>query len=258
MTDVVNQPGDISFLIDTILQRNADRADDLYNTIDPEKIAVAGVSLGGMTSMLATFHPKLLDPRITASISIAGPSSIFAPKFFANRDVPFLMIYGGGDAIVTHEDNALPVLQMYPGAILVTLTDASHAGFAQPASTLMRFIKNPDGVGCRTVTEELSVEAAEQNKEFIAGLGDAEDGIDLNKQIEFCTTELIPEAMKASRQHMFTTLATHAFLESVFSGDAATRTSSRQYLLATLAGENSSEVSVTLSGQADSTLATAE
>lgn len=245
MTDVINQPGDISFLIDLILQRNADPSDTLYRTIDPDRIAVAGVSLGGLTSMLVTFHRRLRDPRIAASISIAGPTSIFTPRFFAGRELPFLMIYGSGDAIIPFADNAVPVLDMDPAAILVKLVDASHAGFAQPASTLMRFIKNPDGIGCRVVTEELSVEVAEQNKEFMTRLGDEGDGIDLDKQIEFCSTELIPEAMKAARQQMFTTLAAHAFLDSVFAKKAAARREARHYLLQTLAQENGSEVSVT-------------
>ena len=244
MTDVVNQPGDISFLIDTLLQRNADTFDTLFNTIDPEKIAVAGVSLGGLTSILATFHRKLQDPRIAALVSIAGPTSIFTPEFFEGRDLPFLMVYGGGDAIVPHDDNALPVLSKYPDVTLVTLKDASHAGFSQPASTLMRFNKNPDDVGCRTVTEELGVEMTQQNDEFMALLGDSEDGIDLTRHIEFCTSELIPEAMKASRQHMFTTLAVHAFLDSVFAADRAVRRASREYLQMTLAQENHGEVSV--------------
>ncbi len=244
MTDVINQPGDISFLLDLLLERNADPSDALYQTIDPDRIAVAGVSLGGLTSMLVTFHPRLRDPRIAALISIAGPTSIFTRDFFAWHDVPFLMIYGSGDAIVPFADNALPILDMDTGAILVKLIDGSHAGFAQPSSTLMRFIKNPDGVGCRVVTEELSVEVAEQNREFMARLGDAGDGIDLDKQIEFCSSGLIPVAMKAARQHMFTTLASHAFLDSVFAEEPAAREAARNYLLQTLPAENSTEVSV--------------
>ena len=244
MTDVINQPGDISFLIDLMLARNADSADTLYGTIDPDKIAVAGVSLGGLTSMLATFHPKLRDPRIAALISIAGPTSIFSADFFAARHLPFLMIYGSGDAIVPFDDNAVPVLDKDPEVILVKLVDASHAGFAQPASTLMRFIKNPDGIGCRTVTQELSLEVAEQNKEFLDQLGDAGDGIDLDQEITFCSAELIPVAMEAARQHMFTTLASHAFLDSVFADAADLRQESRHYLLETLARENAAEVDV--------------
>ena len=81
--DVVNQPGDVSFLIDAVLTRNADPADALHGTIDPHRIAVAGVSLGGLTTTLVSFHHKLRDPRIGAAISIAGPGSMFTADFFA-------------------------------------------------------------------------------------------------------------------------------------------------------------------------------
>jgi predicted dienelactone hydrolase len=246
MEDVANQPGDVSFLIDTMLQRNADPADALHNTIDPNKIAVAGVSLGGLTSTLVTFHRRLRDPRIAAAISIAGPGSMFTADFFAGTEVPFLMIFGEGDAIVPPADNAIPVLQMVPDSILVMLTGASHAGFAQPSSTIMRFIDNPDGIGCRTVVEAMGDELAEPDADFMSLLGGAEDGINLNSHFEFCTADLIPVAMKAARQHMFTTLAAHAFLESVFADKPAERDAARLYLLKKLPEENAGEVTVTL------------
>ena len=50
-------------------------------------------------------------------------------------------------------------------------------------------------------------------------LGSAADGIDMNAQIDFCSSPPIPVAMQAARQHMFTTLASYAFLESVFADD---------------------------------------
>lgn len=37
LSDVVNQPGDVSFLIDTMLKRNADASDVLHNTINPKR-----------------------------------------------------------------------------------------------------------------------------------------------------------------------------------------------------------------------------
>lgn len=246
MRDIINQPGDVSFLIDTLLQRNVDPGDTLHATIDPTKISVVGTSLGGLTTILATFHRQLRDPRIAAAISIAGPTSMFTADFYTGSDVPFLMIYGEGDVIIPYKENATPVLQRYPGSILVSLKDASHAGFAQPASTLMRFIANPDVVGCRAVIEGLKDELADQNDQFMSLLGSAEDGIDMNGQIDFCATSPIPIAMKASRQHMFTTLAAYAFLQSVFATDEESRESSRRYLLQTLPAENSSEVSVSL------------
>ena len=244
MTDVVNQPGDISFLITTLLARNADPGDSLHGTIDPDRIAVAGTSLGGMTSLLAGFHRKLRDPRIAAVVSIAGPTSIFGPAFFEGGKPPLLMIYGSEDAIVNYEKDALPVLSMYPDAILVTLADASHAGFAQPASTLMRFIDNPDGIGCRAVLEHLDLEVSQQNLAFLETLRQGDDGVDPRKEIEICTGTMIPVAMPAARQHMFTTLAVHAFLDSVFARDDTVRSAARRFLLTDLAAENGGEVTV--------------
>jgi len=52
--------------------------------------------------------------------------------------------------------------------------------------------------------------------------------------------------MQAARQHMFTTLAVAAFLDSLFAPDAETRRSARHYLLDTLAAENGGELRVEL------------
>lgn len=246
ITDVVNQPGDVSFLITTMLKRNADANDVLHNTIDEKKIAVAGVSLGGMTSTLVTFHRKVSDARIAAAISIAGPASMFTSDFFVGSKVPFMMIAGGGDAILPFAKNAAPIPQKYPGSILVDLKDASHTSFAQPASTFMRFMDNPDVIGCREVNKGLKNKpAGSQDALFMPGLDGAEFGVDLSDRTLPCTTPPIPVAMKASRQQMFTTLAAHAFFESVFGDTAGARDSARQYLLKTLPAENSGEVSVT-------------
>ncbi len=246
VSDVVNQPGDVSFLIDTMLARAQDKNDVLYHTIDEKKIAVAGVSLGGMTSTLAAFHRKVRDPRITAAISIAGPGTMFTADFFAGSTLPYLMIYGDGDAIIPYAKNAAPIPQKYPGTILVTLKDASHAGFAQPASTFMRFIANPDGVGCREVRKGLKNKpAGAKEPEFMPGLDGSEYGIDLSDRAEPCTSPLIPVAMTAARQHMFTVLAAHAFLQSHFAADAAEREQSQQYLMNVLPKENTADVRVT-------------
>jgi hypothetical protein len=193
---------------------------------------------------MASFHRNMLDPRIAAAISIAGPTSLFTADFFTSNDVPFLMIYGTGDVIIPYNTNATPVLRKYPDTILVSLQDASHAGFAQPASTLMRFIANPDVIGCHAVKEGLKDELAGQNDQFMSLLGKAEDGVNLNAQIEFCTSPPIPVAMQASRQHMFTTLASYAFLESIFADGDRLRDAASHYLRETLPAENSSEVTV--------------
>jgi predicted dienelactone hydrolase len=248
LTDVVNQPGDISATLDYVLARNADPSDVLYQRIDPDQIAVAGVSLGGLTSLLAGFHVSLLDARIDAVVSIASPGSLFTGEFFARTDLPLLLVYGSEDAIVPYADNALWLQQLYPNADLVTLKGASHAGFAQPAATIMRFIDNPDGVGCRAVTSSLGALFTEDNEALFAQLGDMEEGIDMNREMTYCDKALPEKAMPAARQHMFTTLAVHAFLESLFGSSAAGRAEARLYLLETLPAENSREVAVSAGG----------
>jgi predicted dienelactone hydrolase len=103
--DAVSQPGDVSYVIDTLLGWTED-ARPFEGSIDPRRIGVAGLSLGGLTTTLVTFHPKLRDPRIAAAVSIAGPAAFFSPEFFAQADVPFLMIAGTGDAMVEFGANA--------------------------------------------------------------------------------------------------------------------------------------------------------
>jgi predicted dienelactone hydrolase len=246
ISDVVNQPRDVSFLIDTMLQRNSDATDALHNTIDPKKIAVAGVSLGGMTSTLVSFHRKVRDPRITAAISIAGPANMFTPQFFAGSTVPFMMIAGDGDAIVPFDKNAAPIPHKYPGSILVDLKNASHAGFAQPAATFLRFFANPDTLGCRQVIKGLKNKPANTKEpEFMPGLDAAEDGIDLSDRSLPCSGHIPASTMPAAQQHMLTTLAAYSFLQSVFDNDPAARTAAKHYLLTTLPSENTHAVTVT-------------
>ena len=82
----------------------AQHATRLDETIDASKIAVAGQSLGGLTTMLTAFHRELLDSRIKAAICISGPTSMLAPDFFAGNTVPTLMIYADTDSLVAYEE----------------------------------------------------------------------------------------------------------------------------------------------------------
>jgi len=115
----------------------------------------------------------------------------------------------------------------------------------------MRFIPNPDGVGCRAVQEGLGDDLAKQNRDFMAILGGAEDGVVADSRIDICTSHPIPVAMLAARQHMFTMLASYAFLESVFAADGQSRDCARHYLKQTLPAENSGKVTVAWQQKSD-------
>jgi predicted dienelactone hydrolase len=224
--DVVNQPGDVSFLLDPLLARSADPADPLAARFDPGRVAVMGISLGGLTSTLVGFHPQWSDPRVQAVISIAGPTAFFSEAFFAHRRLPFLMLAGDEDVIVPWEGNAAPVPQKVEGGQLITLRGASHSGFAG-GSSLLRWMRNPDALGCWSVQRNIDPGERAQWGDL---LGSAEIGILRDAPPRLCERDPLPRTLNVLRQQMITTVAVRAFLDSVLSLSPGQRDSARRYL----------------------------
>lgn len=213
--DVVNQPADVSFIIDNLLARNADSEDRLYQTIDPKRIAAAGLSLGGMTTKIVAYHPLNADKRIVAAISIAGPAQTFSKRFFADRTIPFMMVASPIDAMITYNDNAVDILEKVPGGVLVTINGASHSGFSSSAKWL-RWMDNPDSIGCDALMENIDL-AADQS--WYEKLGTADIGVMPAPEggPALCQLDPLPMAMNPLRQHQLNTLAVSSFLQCHFS-----------------------------------------
>ncbi len=230
--DVVNQPADLSFLIDTIVGwDDEDRPFD--GTIDPERIGVMGLSLGGMTATLAAFHPRLRDPRIRAAVSLAGPMTIFGPEFFATVSVPFLMIAGDADVVIDYPTNAPLVPERVPGGELVTIAGGSHAGFDDLATGALRALCNPDTIACWWLSLTLDLS---HSRETLAALG-AKEGSDLvPASLPRPCAEAPPcSAIDPARQQLITKLAVGAFFDSQLAPDPAVRGIAAAYLLHDLA-----------------------
>jgi predicted dienelactone hydrolase len=155
LSDIVNQPGDVSFLIDQMLSRTKQPDNLLYGRVDGDRIAALGLSLGGLTTELAAFDPKRKDPRIRAAISMAGPSQFLTPEFFDGNTIPFLYIAGTADAIVPYRENAEAILKKYKNSVLVTLDSGSHVGFIDMAPMAFRWLDNPDKLGCAALMHRL-------------------------------------------------------------------------------------------------------
>jgi dienelactone hydrolase len=231
--DVVNQPADISFLIDTLVARSAAADDPLYGMVDADRIGVTGISLGGMTSTLVAYHPDMADLRIGAALSIAGPTAQFAGAFFTHRELPFLMLAGDIDALVPYRSNAAPVLEKVPGSQLVTVRNASHTGFAGPAAPL-RYMSNPDALGCSVVEGNI---ADDMEAPWYDLLGTPEQGIDYSAQNELCLVDPLPPAMNVLRQHMITSVVVSSFFQSQFAPDSDARLAAQLFLSEVLATE---------------------
>jgi pimeloyl-ACP methyl ester carboxylesterase len=236
VNDVGNQPGDVSFVLDQLLARNSTEGDSLFGLIDPQRIAVAGLSLGGLTSQLTAFHRDSRDPRIAAAVSIAGPAVFLTPEFFSTSSMPFMMIAGSADAIIPYEAHAAPIPQKSPQSLLVTLQGGTHVGFASIASTFMRWFHHPDELVCPMLVQGLENGDAPAEEML---LPDAGIGISTDAAMP-CTMTEFERAMRPGEQQMLTRLAMLSFLESVFAADPARRAQMETFLISELAQEQSS------------------
>jgi predicted dienelactone hydrolase len=223
--DVVNQPADLSFLIDTILGWD-DGARPFDGTIDPERIGVMGLSLGGLTAELAAFHPRLRDPRIRAAVSLAGPMTIFGPEFFAAVRVPFLMIAGDADVVIDYATNAPLVSERVPGGQLVTIAGGSHAGFDDVATGALRIFGNPDFTACWWLSLTLDLS---NSREALAALGGTGDLVPASLPRP-CADAPPWSAIDPARQQLITKLAVGAFFDSQLAPDPDVRRVAAAYL----------------------------
>ena len=235
--DVLNQPGDVSFIIDSLLAWSNNPENRFAGCIDPQRIGAAGLSLGGMTTTLLAFHPQYRDARIRAAISIAGPVGIFGKRFFTAPAPPFMMIAGDIDAMVDYPENAALLGNRVPDATLVTLRGGSHTGFAGMAAQLFRWVDNPDSIGCWAIRGKIDGQIDVPDN-FIATLRGHESTPPATAELLPCRNPELPTALRPQWQLTLTKQAAFAFLQSQFHPQAEIRNEYRVILELSLAQEN--------------------
>ena len=233
IADIVNQPADVSFIIDTMLNQSSSGHHRLSELIDSKKIGVMGLSLGGLTSTLLGFHPKWRDERVGAVLSIAGPTAMFRDDFFQHNKIPFLMLAGDIDLIVPYLANAKPIPDKVYGGELVTVRSASHTGFSGVAKSL-GWLDNPDRVGCFFVNRNLLDDDQDSLRSAFSSSGVP---IEEKYEAEVCTADKFPKAMDLRSQRIIATLVVTSFFERQFSDDLLVRASARDFLSSDLARE---------------------
>lgn len=230
--DVINQPADISFLIDSVLALNGNEK-PYAGAIDTTRIGLTGFSLGGLTTYLATYHPSLREPRIAAAVAIAGPSAAFAPPFFETTNIPLLAIAGTADALIEHRRNAADIPARARNSSLITIEGGSHLGFTGIAEPTLRFMDNPDTLGCAAVMSVLD----EDPTEVFNLLGGTNQGIDMNRDLPGICDYGYPETTHPGRQQMITQIAALSFFESVFHPDPGRRQEASEQLRMNIAAD---------------------
>lgn len=228
--DVINQPADISFLIDSVLGLSEDEQ-PFDGSVDQSRIGLTGYSLGGLTTLLTTYHPELREPRVAAGVAIAGPAAAFTEPFYATTAVPFLMISGTADSLIETQVHAVMVPERNPGSSLLTIEGGTHLGFVGAAEPAFRFMQNPDSLGCAAVLSVLD----EDPNEVFGILGSPEQGIDMPADTPPVCAFDLRDASHPGRQQMITQVAVLAFFEAAFSTDSARRSEAATVLSESLA-----------------------
>ncbi len=97
---VLDQPADVSFVIDELQARDGEGGGPLAGLIDFEHIGMAGHSLGGLTTLL-TVYGEGADPRIDAIAPISPPACLLPDGIADGSSMPVMVIGGSKEAIVS-------------------------------------------------------------------------------------------------------------------------------------------------------------
>ena len=123
-SDIVNQPGDLSFLISQLTGASRGGQGPFAGLIDPARIGVAGHSDGADAALVAADGSCCRDPRIGAVIVMAGAALPWGGRYFTSSGPPLLAIQGSADAFnppsfsrdLFREAPAPKYLLWFPGA----------------------------------------------------------------------------------------------------------------------------------------------
>jgi len=219
VADIANQPGDWSFVLDQVLTEFGADA-------DVERIGATGLSLGGLTTYLVTYHRDLRDPRIRAAAPIAGPACLFERSFYQTTDAPLLVLFGDSDQLVPFRQNGARAFRKAGRPKFLVLLDAgSHTGFSTFAELFDPSI-HFDAIGCEAIGLGLTPDQTDPNAGAFAGLGGEGTGVNLApRRCPLPCLKPVPTtpSMGATRQHTLVKASVRAMFDAYLRGDDSAR-----------------------------------
>jgi fermentation-respiration switch protein FrsA (DUF1100 family) len=127
-SDLVNQPMDMHFVIDQLLQASIGSG-PLAGLIDPKRIAVAGQSDGGDTALALAYDARFRDRRIDAAAILSGAEIPALGSFtFPRGGPPLLATQGTADTVNPPSATAEYFAAAHRPKYLLRLLGAEHLG----------------------------------------------------------------------------------------------------------------------------------
>jgi dienelactone hydrolase len=139
--DVINQPADASYVITQMVALNTRAGDPLRGRIDTARIAAAGHSAGGITT-IGMFSGNR-DDRLVAGIVLAGERVLSVP--FSGPPAPMLFVHGKLDDIITYAHGLAAFTAVPWSRALMSVTNGGHVAitkdFAPVIATTTDFLR---------------------------------------------------------------------------------------------------------------------
>jgi predicted dienelactone hydrolase len=202
--DVLNQPADVSFLIDGFLGFSRQAGHHLEGAIDEEAIGLSGHSLGGLTTLLTAFGPRR-DPRVKAALPIAGPACLVGATAYDTPAVPLLVLGGSEDLIVSWNSVRAAYDMAQSPRYLLAILGGNHLRFADLDA-------EDSGLG--------TLESTEGFLDEVTRVGQA-TGADLMSCVTDAAPNLPAAPMTADRQRDLMRLFATGFFDRYLKGDEA-------------------------------------
>lgn len=141
--DVVNQPQDMSYVIDAVLYDSLLPSGTLSGLVNPKEIGAAGHSNGAVTTLGLVANTCCFDSQVRAAIVMAGTTEGFPPGHYDfTKTPPLLLVHGTADQLIPYRSAPLIYNEAREPKGLLTLEGGSHGGAAGgdpgSASTVIR------------------------------------------------------------------------------------------------------------------------
>ena len=132
--DVYNQPGDVSFVISSMLLASAAHSGPLSGMISPNEVGVAGHSEGAITT-LGFFNTCCRDPRVKAAAVFSGdPEAYPGGHYVFDGQPPMLVVHGTKDGFLPYGQMVSVFNQQKGPKVLLSLLGANHGNWIPPRS----------------------------------------------------------------------------------------------------------------------------
>ena len=124
--DLVNQPGDVSFVISQLLRVDSTPQSHLHGMIDPGRIVVAGHSDGGETAFAVAYQRHYLDWRVRLALVLSGARLPPEPVIPRHASPPLLAAQGSADPINPPRNTRELFLDAARPKYMLTLLGSGH------------------------------------------------------------------------------------------------------------------------------------